>query len=353
MKRLEGEELVLGLGERCHLVGLHALVFDDALPVEAEAEVVGVALGVGVAVHVAGHVLELGLHGVHVLGHLELQQAGGLDFTGDDAGVAVGRDVEAGAGRTGVARPAHEGDVGVRLDLREDHRMVGVDDENQLGIGRQLGLGVDDQVEVALVGGMRGLAVVAAVLHGNAGLGAVLRPSLAIGGVAGLGAEHARRALDAVVGVLRVLDLDDGVFDVDQLLGSEARDVALLELGLGLALERLAGGGAPAPCASSTSRTTATWRPPSGTACPSPPRPTPAATALAPGACAASSSATAASSPLAARTASSTWTPCCRWRRARDRPGRREAPPLSKGVERSLLRRKGLLANAAGPPRVP
>lgn len=199
MKRLEGEELVLRLGERCHLVGLHALVVNDALPVEAEAEVVGVALGVGVAVHVAGHVLELGLHGVHVLGHLELQQAGGLVLAGDNAGVAVGRDVEAGAGRTGVARPAHEDDVGVRLDLREDHRVVGVDNENQLGIGRQLGLGVDDQVEVALVGGVRGLAVAAAVLHGNAGLGAVLRPSLAIGGVLTFGCE-------------------DGIFHVDALL---------------------------------------------------------------------------------------------------------------------------------------
>ena len=213
----------------------------------------------------------MGLDGVHVLGHLELQQAGGLDLAGDDAGVAVGRDVEAGAGRTGIARPAHEDDVGVGLDLGEDHRVVGVDDEDQLGIGRQLGLGVDDQVEVALVGGVRGLAVVAAVLHGNAGLGAVLRPSLAIGGVAGkgdlahvgaisgvrtvlqgdghvgdgvagLGAEHARRALDAVVGVLRVLDLDDGVLDVGEVLGSGAGDVALLVLGLGLALKRSARG---------------------------------------------------------------------------------------------------------------
>lgn len=199
MKRLEGEELVLRLGERCHLVGLHALVFDDALPVEAVGEVVRVAVGVHVAVHVAGGVLALALDGVHVQWELHGQQAGGLDLTGDDADVAVGRDVEAGAGRTGVARPAHEDDVGVRLDLREDHRVVGVDNENQLGIGRQLGLGVDDQVEVALVGGVRGLAVAAAVLHGNAGLGAVLRPSLAIGGVLTFGCE-------------------DGIFHVDALL---------------------------------------------------------------------------------------------------------------------------------------
>ena len=110
-------------------------------------------------------------------------------------------------------------------------------------------------------------------LHSHAGLGPVLGPRLSVGRVAGEGhlahrgavgsvgavlqpdghvrdlvaglrAEHAGRALDAVVGVLRVLDLDDCVLDVGQVLSGGTRDVAFLILSLSLTLERRAGGSA-------------------------------------------------------------------------------------------------------------
>ena len=222
------------------------------------------------AVHVARHVLELRLDGVHVLGHLERQQAGGLDGAGEDTGKAGVRDVEAAAARARVARPSHEDDVRVGLDLGEHHRVVGVHNKDELCVCRELGLGVDHEVKAALVRRIRRLSVVAAVLHGDAGLGPVLGPCLAvcrvarkrnlahrcaIGGigavlqrdghvrnlVAGLGSEHSGRALNAVVGILRVLDLDDRIFDIGQVLGRGANDIAFLVLSLGFSLERRAG----------------------------------------------------------------------------------------------------------------
>ena len=143
---------------------------------------------------------------------------------------------------------AHENRVGRGLDLGEDHRAVSVDDEDELGTLREPGLDVEDQVKVALVGGVGGLAVVgtvdvlAVLVLGVqrllADVGAVRsvrtileRDGLPVGAGLGLGAHddggEARATLNALVGILRVVHLHDGVLDVGELLRGEARDVAL------------------------------------------------------------------------------------------------------------------------------
>ena len=77
----------LGLGERGNLgVGGHAVVVDDALPVEAKAKVVGVARRIDMAHQVAGHVLVIRLDGVHVRRLLQGQEATRLDLAAKDVG---------------------------------------------------------------------------------------------------------------------------------------------------------------------------------------------------------------------------------------------------------------------------
>ena len=145
-------------------------------------------------------------------------------------------------------------DDGIRggLDLGEDHRAVDVHDQDELGVGRQLGLDVKHEVEVALVGGVGVLAKDAAVLvdakliNGVEGLladivlvgrkRAVLQGDRAVDWVGvdlvagGHGIEDLA-ALDALVGIGGAVDLDDGVLDVGELLGGETRDVGLDRLG--------------------------------------------------------------------------------------------------------------------------
>ena len=60
---------------RTLFIFLYAGVFDDSFPVETEGEVVGVAVSVDEALHIAGNVLELLLDRFHICGHLHRKQA--------------------------------------------------------------------------------------------------------------------------------------------------------------------------------------------------------------------------------------------------------------------------------------
>ena len=64
--------------ENSLLVFLHAVVVDDAAPVQTEGEVIGVAVGIEIAAHVAWHIFLLGLDGLHVGGQLARQKGRGF-----------------------------------------------------------------------------------------------------------------------------------------------------------------------------------------------------------------------------------------------------------------------------------
>ena len=73
---------IFRLGQRGDVVFRHALVVDDAGPVEAEGEAVGIAVGVHIGFRVARDVFHLRFDGGHILGHHDGQQAGGLVIAG-------------------------------------------------------------------------------------------------------------------------------------------------------------------------------------------------------------------------------------------------------------------------------
>ena len=66
------------------LVFLDAGVVDDAAPVEAESEIVGVAVGILIAAEVTRHVFKLFLDSLHVGRHLHRKQGGGFRLAADD-----------------------------------------------------------------------------------------------------------------------------------------------------------------------------------------------------------------------------------------------------------------------------
>ena len=66
------------------LVGLDAGVVDDAAPIKAEGEVVGVAVCILIAAQVARYILQLLLDGLHIGRHLHGQQGRGLRLAADD-----------------------------------------------------------------------------------------------------------------------------------------------------------------------------------------------------------------------------------------------------------------------------
>ena len=104
------------------------------------------------------------VHGRHVDGHLEGEQPRRLGLASEDAGEGRVGNVETRTTRACVTCPAHKDDVSIRLDLREDHRMVGIDDEDELGTLGEVLLGVDHEIELCLVGRIRRLAIIRAVL---------------------------------------------------------------------------------------------------------------------------------------------------------------------------------------------
>ena len=123
---------LLGAIQGSDLVGLGALVVNDATPVETEAELIGVSASVDVAVHATRHVLLDGFDSVHVLGHGMRQQSRGLDRSGEYVVQANLRE------RTVTVCKAHQDCVAGRLDLSEAHRSVGNHDEDELGISRDV-----------------------------------------------------------------------------------------------------------------------------------------------------------------------------------------------------------------------
>ena len=150
-----------GLGQRIDLVGLGAGVVDNARPVQAEAEVIGVAVGVLVALAVPGQVLLLLLDLFHGDGLLVVQQAVGLHLAGEDVQQGLGKEPV--AVETGAA-VAEKDDVGQRLDLAPDHGTAGLHQDDDLAA---LGHSLRDVLEHLQIG------VVGGAAHGLAGVGAV------------------------------------------------------------------------------------------------------------------------------------------------------------------------------------
>ena len=126
--RVEVEVLALGDGIDAVLLG--AGIHDQAGPVQAESEIVGVAGSVHVALHVADGVLVLGVYGVHGGGHLEGQQSIGLSLAGDDLPHSVRVEPDAAADLAAVLAEVVEDRVGEGLNLGHDHGCASCDDRD-------------------------------------------------------------------------------------------------------------------------------------------------------------------------------------------------------------------------------
>ena len=94
-------------------------IMDRSLPVEAEGEIVGMAVGILIAAHVAWHVLLLLLDGLHVGRHLHGQEGRGLCLATDDVEQGLMLDVE-----------GHEDGIGRGFNLGEHHGAPSLEDDD-------------------------------------------------------------------------------------------------------------------------------------------------------------------------------------------------------------------------------
>ena len=136
---------------RSLLVLFDAGIVDNAAPIEAEGEVVGVAVGILIAAQVARHVFKLLLDGLHVGRHLHGKQGGGFRLAADDVEQGLMLHVE-----------GNEDGVGMGLNLRKHHRTASLKDDDDRFVAHRL-LSISDEQHIIAVIGLDGLATETAV----------------------------------------------------------------------------------------------------------------------------------------------------------------------------------------------
>ena len=131
-------------------------IVNHAAPVESEREIVGVALAVSVANHIARHVLKLFLDGNHIARLLHGEQTLRLKFASNDI-----------AERAVADAVANQNCVGGGLNFAENHGLIGGDNcDNGNGSfgGVDAFAAVIDALGIERVDNLRSLAVVGAIL---------------------------------------------------------------------------------------------------------------------------------------------------------------------------------------------